>query len=159
MRHRHQVWAALTVAAVFVAGLSSAQAQPARITRQVISRARAQTPAFTVIAYSSLQAFRAEALPPGGADSIRLSAARGETESFQRALAPRAGETLRDIRVSVTGLTDVETQIFAASAINVSAELYDAAVLQILAPGSYTVPVAGANGTTGLALVEGYEVP
>jgi hypothetical protein len=56
-------------------------------------------------------------------------------------------------------LSDVETQIFAASAVNVPAELYDAAVPQILAPGSYTVQVSGANGTTGLGLVDLDEVP
>jgi hypothetical protein len=35
----------------------------------------------------------------------------------------------------------------------------DAAVLVTLEPGSYTVKVAGAGGTEGVALVEVYEVP
>jgi hypothetical protein len=35
----------------------------------------------------------------------------------------------------------------------------DAALLTTLAPGSYTVQVSGADGGTGEALVEIYEVP
>jgi hypothetical protein len=35
----------------------------------------------------------------------------------------------------------------------------DSAVLLTLAPGVYTAQVTGANGTTGIALVEAYEVP
>lgn len=35
----------------------------------------------------------------------------------------------------------------------------DAALLLYLAPGSYTAQVSGVNGTTGVALVEAYEVP
>ena len=35
----------------------------------------------------------------------------------------------------------------------------DAAILITLPPGIYTAQVTGANGTTGLALVEVYEVP
>ena len=35
----------------------------------------------------------------------------------------------------------------------------DAAVLVTLPPGAYTALVSGANGTTGVALVEIYEVP
>jgi hypothetical protein len=35
----------------------------------------------------------------------------------------------------------------------------DAAILMVLPPGTYTAEVAGANGTTGVALVEVYEVP
>jgi len=35
----------------------------------------------------------------------------------------------------------------------------DAAVLVTLAPGAYTAQVAGAGTTTGVALVEIYEVP
>lgn len=36
---------------------------------------------------------------------------------------------------------------------------YDSAVLVTLPPGSYTAELSGANGTTGIALVEVYEVP
>jgi len=35
----------------------------------------------------------------------------------------------------------------------------DAALLATLAPGGYTVQVSGVNNTTGVALVEVYEVP
>ena len=35
----------------------------------------------------------------------------------------------------------------------------DAALLVTLEPGNYTVQVSGAGGTTGVALVEVYEVP
>jgi hypothetical protein len=35
----------------------------------------------------------------------------------------------------------------------------DAALLVTLQPGSYTVQVSGVGGTTGVALVEVYEVP
>lgn len=81
---------------------------------------RAQTAPFTTTAYSSLQTFRVGEIPPGGADLIRLSAARGETESFQLLLANRSRETLRDIRVSVTGLNGVETLVFSAGAVKVA---------------------------------------
>jgi hypothetical protein len=35
----------------------------------------------------------------------------------------------------------------------------DAAMIVTLAPGAYTAQVAGVGGTTGLALVEVYELP
>jgi hypothetical protein len=35
----------------------------------------------------------------------------------------------------------------------------DAALVATLPPGSYTAQVSGAGGTTGVALVEVYEVP
>ena len=35
----------------------------------------------------------------------------------------------------------------------------DSALLVTLMPGAYTIQVAGANGATGIALVEVYEVP
>lgn len=35
----------------------------------------------------------------------------------------------------------------------------DSAMLVSLSPGAYTVQMSGANGTSGLALVEVYEVP
>ncbi|MBI4623603.1 MAG: hypothetical protein HY736_10350, partial [Verrucomicrobia bacterium] len=35
----------------------------------------------------------------------------------------------------------------------------DAAILATLAPGNYTVQVSGVNNTTGVSLVEVYEVP
>ena len=44
-------------------------------------------------------------------------------------------------------------------AFQLSASLPDAALLITLQPGAYTAQVAGAGGTTGVALVEVYEVP
>lgn len=82
------------------------------------SMAWAQTPAFTATAHSSLQTFRAEDSPGDGASAIRLSAARGETESFQLVLTNRSSEALRDIRISVSGLTDVAATAFVAAAVN-----------------------------------------
>ncbi len=35
----------------------------------------------------------------------------------------------------------------------------DSAHVVKLSPGAYTTQVSGANGTTGVALAEGYEVP
>jgi hypothetical protein len=78
----------------------------------------AQTPAFTATAHGSLETFRVEESPRDGAASIRLSAARGETESFQLVLTNRSAEALRDIRISVSGLTDVAATAFAAAAVH-----------------------------------------
>jgi hypothetical protein len=78
----------------------------------------AQTPAFTATAHGSLETFRAEESPRDGAASIRLSAARGETESFQLVLTNRSAEALRDIRISVSGLNDVAATAFAAAAVH-----------------------------------------
>lgn len=44
-------------------------------------------------------------------------------------------------------------------AFSISANSRDAAVLVTLTPGSYTAQVSGVNNTTGVALVEVYEVP
>ncbi len=84
------------------------------------SVAWAQTSPLSVTVYSSMQTFRVGEIPPGGTNSIRLSAARGETESFQLALANRSGDTLRNIRISVSGMAGVETAVFAANAVNVT---------------------------------------
>lgn len=81
---------------------------------------RAQTPAFSVTAHSSLQTFRVEESPRGALSEIRLSAARDETESFQLALANRSPQVLRDIHVTVSGLSDVAATLFAAAAVNVA---------------------------------------
>lgn len=52
------------------------------------------------------------------------------------------------------------TAAFASSgAFSISANSRDAAVLVTLTPGSYTAQVSGVNNTTGVALVEVYEVP
>lgn len=46
-----------------------------------------------------------------------------------------------------------------AGAFDLAGGSRDAAILMTLAPGTYTVQVRGANGTTGVALAEIYEVP
>jgi 7-keto-8-aminopelargonate synthetase-like enzyme len=47
----------------------------------------------------------------------------------------------------------------AVGAFALGADSRDAALLTTLAPGSYTVQVRGADGGTGEALIELYEVP
>jgi hypothetical protein len=52
------------------------------------------------------------------------------------------------------------TSAFAAvGAFPLAADSLDAALLMPLEPGNYSVEVKGVNGSTGLALVEVYEVP
>ncbi len=46
-----------------------------------------------------------------------------------------------------------------AGAFALPANAADAAILINLAPGAYTAQVSGVGGTTGVALVEVYEVP
>ena len=80
----------------------------------------AQAPTFNVTAHSALETFRAEELPRGDAREIRLSAAGGETESFQLAVVNRSPETLRDIRIAVSGPTGVSATAYVAGAVNVA---------------------------------------
>ena len=47
----------------------------------------------------------------------------------------------------------------AVGAFQLQASTKDAAIVTTLPPGSYTAQITGANGTTGVALVEVYEVP
>ena len=56
-----------------------------------------------------------------------------------------------------TQLTTVGTSVGAFALANTTSK--DAVLLVTLAPGSYTAQVAGADGGTGVALVEVYEVP
>lgn len=79
----------------------------------------AQTQAFSVTAHSSLQTFRAEESPQGALDLIRLSAAGGETESFQLALVNRSPASLHDIRIAVAGLAGIEATVFAEAPVRV----------------------------------------
>ena len=53
-------------------------------------------------------------------------------------------------------LTEAFTQV---GAFALPAASRDAAVLETLQPGQYTVQVSGVGGTTGVAIVEVYEVP
>ena len=54
---------------------------------------------------------------------------------------------------------EVELAAGASGAFALAASSKDAALLITLVPGSYTIQVSGTNNTTGLALVEAYDVP
>jgi hypothetical protein len=86
----------------------------------VAATVRAEGPAVRVTAHSSLQTFRAEEAPSGAVSEIRLSAARGEAESFQLAVANGSPQALRDIRVTVSGLGDVAATVYAEAAVQVA---------------------------------------
>lgn len=81
---------------------------------------RAQAQAVSVTAHGSLQVFRVDEQPGGGLDFIRLSAAGGETESFQLAVLNRSPQDLGNIRIAISGLTGVRTTTYAAAATNVA---------------------------------------
>ena len=73
--------------------------------------------AFTVTAFDSLHTFREDAPPEGGQASVALSAARGETESFQVVVTNRSQDELREVRVTLAGLPGVESTLYAAGSI------------------------------------------
>jgi hypothetical protein len=81
---------------------------------------RAATAPFDVSAYDTLHTFRTEEPPRDGWGEIRLSAARGETESFQLAVANRSAHALRDVRVTVSGLGDAKPVVFAAAPVHLA---------------------------------------
>ncbi len=58
-----------------------------------------------------------------------------------------------------SGAPVLATAFTAVGAFNLDATSKDAALLVTLAPGNYTVEVTGVGNTTGVALVEVYEVP
>jgi hypothetical protein len=53
----------------------------------------------------------------------------------------------------------ISTAASSAGGFALSSGSKDSAVVLTLAPGNYTVQVAGVNGTSGTALVEVYELP
>lgn len=55
--------------------------------------------------------------------------------------------------------SEVQTASAAVGAFPLAAGSKDAALLITLIPGNYTIQVSGANNTTGVALVEAYDVP
>lgn len=55
--------------------------------------------------------------------------------------------------------SDLATHFDAVGAFDWTPESRDAALVTMLSPGAYTVIVRGKNQTTGLALVEIYELP
>jgi hypothetical protein len=76
-------------------------------------------------------------------------------------LVDNAGSPIRENFAWQTGndpvlLTAAETQTGAFLFGNGSA---DSAILMVLPPGNYTAEVSGVGATTGIALIEVYEVP
>ena len=75
----------------------------------------------------------------------------------------RAGETTplqqNDNWLSATNSAQVSLASAQVGAFGLPAVAKDSAMLVTLAPGSYTAQVSGVGGTTGVALVEIYEVP
>lgn len=57
------------------------------------------------------------------------------------------------------GLPQLSSTFFAVGAFSLTAGSRDAALLVTLNPGSYTAQISGVNNTTGVALVEVYDVP
>ena len=57
------------------------------------------------------------------------------------------------------GVPQLSSTFFAVGAFPLTASSRDAVLLVTLAPGNYTAQISGANSTTGVALVEVYEVP
>jgi len=57
------------------------------------------------------------------------------------------------------GTAALQAAFNAVSAFPLSTTSKDAAVLLTLAPGSYTAQVNGAGGTTGIAILEMYQMP
>ena len=82
---------------------------------------------------------------PGTLTDPKLELFAGSTKIFENDNWG-GGDTLADAFVSVGAFPLPSTS-------------RDAALLLTLAPGSYTVQVSGVGGTTGVALVEVYEVP
>ena len=70
-----------------------------------------------------------------------------------------AGENKINENDNWGGGTALSTAFGAVGAFPLVATTRDAALLVTLAPGSYTAQVSGVRGTTGVALVEVYEIP
>jgi hypothetical protein len=56
-------------------------------------------------------------------------------------------------------IAEIQTAAAASGAFALARDSKDAALLATLVPGNYTIQVSGANNTTGVALVEAYDVP
>lgn len=74
---------------------------------------------FSVGAHSSMATFRQEETPPAGQAAIVLSAARGESESFQLVVKNDGSQPLGDVRIEVAGLRGVEVAVYAQAAVHV----------------------------------------
>ncbi len=71
---------------------------------------------FSVAAFDSLRSFRAAEKPADGKPSIRIEAARGETESFQIAVINRSNTPLSDLSIVADGLPG-QVGIYAAGSV------------------------------------------
>ena len=77
-------------------------------------------------------------------------------------LAIAAGQQVIAQNAGVSGSPDAAAITSASAQVGafaLPANSQDAAILINLAPGAYTAQVSGAGGTTGVALIEVYEVP
>ncbi|MBI5380968.1 MAG: PKD domain-containing protein [Opitutae bacterium] len=74
-------------------------------------------------------------------------------------LEVRNGDTKVGENNDWSGTDALKTAFTATGAFTISDNSKDAAIVLDLPPGSYTAQVSGVNGTTGVALVEIYEVP
>jgi hypothetical protein len=74
-------------------------------------------------------------------------------------LALFAGPTQVGANDNWGGTSTLSTAFEQVGAFRLAADAKDAALLATLQPGNYTVQVSGANGGTGVALIEVYEVP
>jgi len=71
----------------------------------------------------------------------------------------RAGQNEIGTNDNWGGTTALTTAFNAVGAFALPATSRDAALLAALPPGSYTVQVSGVGATSGVALIEVYEVP
>jgi hypothetical protein len=70
-----------------------------------------------------------------------------------------SGQTVRGSNDNWGGTAELTAAFAQVSAFALPANSADAALLITLEPGNYTVQVTGVGGTTGVAIVEVYEVP
>lgn len=70
-----------------------------------------------------------------------------------------AGQTERGGNDNWGGGSSLAAAFNQVGAFPLAADSRDAALLVTLEPGNYTVQVAGVGGTTGVALIEVYEMP
>jgi len=95
-----------------------------------------------------------------GGDSSDSEATATATATATAEETSAAETSSEDIVAVVAGDAELTTAFASVGAFTLSAtNSLDAALLVTLPPGSYTAQVSGVNNTTGIALVEVYEVP
>lgn len=72
---------------------------------------------------------------------------------------PPASNGFQPDLISIFGPPVITSAAATSGAFALPAGTKDAAVVLTLAPGAYTALVSGADGSTGVALVEVYELP